>query len=345
MGTPSKRGRVSTTVRILGATGLASAFAIAGFGDRATTSLVNGHPKGRSGDLSPIYRAAPSPDGRWVAIDRLANAPGDSRVTLVEVETGELARASLCGECVGIAWSEEGLLRVRSTGDHQGVDWIDPRTGARVRTSPDRDWEAQGFSRHGDGWSKQETVKTSDGIKQRFEWRERGLTASIPLGAQVRWSTTPTPGVVFHSRREGEQAVILRTELDGAAEREIARVPTHAGWLASPDALRIAVSTPEGVRVVDAVEGKELGQLPGQHVASWVGGSRWLAINQDFHVVLHDLEQSSSRRLFATTRPDMGVHALPGERILAQCGEQVLLFEKDSATGRRLYPPDEHARR
>src|SRR5678816_653787 len=170
---------VSRSITAFAVVGLGVVGAVAMFGDGAIASITASQQNARHEWTCavPFCRVTPSPDGVWVAVDRLTDDPSEARVALVDVATGRVRDVEVEGfDPVQIPWSD-GLLRLRSQSDGATVQWIDPRTLAVMRTSHDGAAFGQVVSAVGDGWSRREHVTGDDGrAARRVVWQERGLS-------------------------------------------------------------------------------------------------------------------------------------------------------------------------
>jgi hypothetical protein len=341
---PSPCSFVSRAVSVFAVVGLGVVGAVAMFGDGAIASISGtaGNARREWSCVAPFGRVTPSPDGIWVAVDRLTNDPDETRVALIHVASGGVRDVEISGfDPVQVPWSD-GLLRMRSLRDGASVLWIDPQTLDVVRTTHDGAAFGQVVSAVGDGWSSREDVKGSNGrAARRIVWKERGLAADFESSVDRPVNTTKKPGIVFVGRRGLADTAIVRCELDGERTREIARIARQDTWSASPDAERVAICAAGALDVRDANDGRVVATLASAGLAFWVGdGSRWLAATHEGSLVLHDLEAGTSLRLFEYSPEEcLSIHVLDGDRILAQQGENVLLFEHHGTVPRLLFPP------
>ncbi|MCP3916502.1 MAG: hypothetical protein GY711_13170 [bacterium] len=225
---------------------------------RSDTSL-------QPGDPVTVQRSAPSPDGRYVALQvgRSAPWPGATleAVWLLHVKTHEirvLPGMQLCmpvWHAMDSTWSRAGELVCIDKGDEPCIAWIEPTTGTVVRTRELVDWPKFLDDVYSPAWCEIETgERAEDGAREySLHWPKTGQHRTVHS-----WRR-PHP-----TRRSGEAFYLddrdlMRCTPEGTVERvlsggEFRPVVAPDGSLAlfrDEDRLWHVVETRTGTDVLD----------------------------------------------------------------------------------------------
>jgi hypothetical protein len=332
-------------VRILVLFGAATAAVVAGWNERALAGWMQPAGSVQSAP-SPYVTASPSPDGRWVAIQRVSPAEQTGTLRIVDRRTGESRAVAIENpRCVPNAWSEDGLLRVRTSTEKRVVEWIDPRTFRSVKTTPDGDWHAQGFAdRSSDGWSTRGASRGEDGAKlETFAWTERGTVLARPASARHAYQTTKKSGVVFEIVTEDDARIVRRHDMTSGESRDVLRLARWTHVTASPDGERLLLVSIAGraartgrerARVLDARDGRVLEEFDAPCWCRWTGdGHRWILTEREGRTLLRDLERATSVELCGGDAR-LRVQPLEGGELLVQQDDEVTL--RDAKTGQLI---------
>jgi len=340
MNARNTRSSVGSASRILVLGGIGLSLLVVSFGDAVFAGFLRPNPKHDSG---PHVRAEPSCDGRWLALETVDAHCATSRVEIIECATGRVCALDRQYTALSpIPWSADGLLRARVPGSDR-VDWIDPRTLAATKSTPDHDGHAQGLAASGDGWSDAyrggQSLRASDGRAiMRITWRERGLTCDLDDSPSKPWRTSRVPGIVYQALRGARSTEIVRHDLEHDEAATIATLEQNGGWRISNDGERILCSDHSGLRVLAAQDGREIVHLPSAVSAWWIEGGhdRLVVQRADGQRFVHEVETGADVRVGDNSVPHCIVHVLPGERLLVQTDEEVRILRADGGLERLL---------
>lgn len=296
----------------------------------------------------PWTRVTASPDGRWVAVESSQGVGQRRNVRVVEVATGtSRALPFEDASCLPNAWSTDGLLRVHTETTGPIVVWIDPRTLATVRTTPDHDWIEQGLADAShDGWSIRSRGRGDDGKPcNSMLWTKDGRELCFSASPLHELQTAREPGIVFESVSTSDATVVLRHEMESGATRELVRLERWQHADVSPDGQRLLVidahsraarTGRERARVLDARDGTQLGEFEAPQGCRWTGdGHRWIQVERDGHVIVRDCEHDTVIDL-GTGDVRTRVEPLPDDTLLVQNDGDVALHATTGALLRRL---------
>lgn len=320
------------------------------------SALTTGHAEraGEPASLDPQdaalarTRAELSPDRRWMAVECWIPDGRASSVFLVSLEREALRTLEGRDSTLApLAWSADGLVRVRRLGGGAHVRWIEPRSAATVKATPDRNWQQQGLAEPaGDGWSNTSIVRAADGRSvMRVAWPERRLYRDFDDDGRVCVATAREPGLSFVGRRGADGYTIARVELAQDGEREIARCEsTDVIWTVSADARSLAVRQGGEVRVLSADDGSRRAGPWRAGWAHWVqtaeDASRWLLFERGGAVVLADLERDRELELGRDDKAfRIDVRIVDDERIVVLDADAATLIDAEGKPLRRLFPP------
>lgn len=259
---------------------------LCGFGGSAPGG---GAPVGGEALAAPALEWSVSSDGRFLAVSAPRGRKDQHDAWVVSIEDGVVRELEQVERAAPqLSFDERGWLRIYTVDAERGtpaLQWTDPGTGAVLEQTRDRGRIRSELEPLECGWASVERRRSADRlVARRVDWPERRTHFELDSKRDVELAISEAPGVVFYTRRVGDQLRLVRRELRDASETIlVAEGRGLSDWRVSSDGRAIALrerGLESRVRVIDGASGALIaGPWLGDGV-EWApgGGARSLVI-------------------------------------------------------------------
>ncbi len=285
-----------------------------------------------------------SPDGEWLAVSSARGRRDQYDAWVVAVADGaqreleEVERAA-----PQLSFDDQGRLRLYTLDSARGTPallWIDPGAGSVLESTRDRARIKTELEPLTHGWARVDERRTGDSTSpRRVEWPAQRARFELDPKRDVELALSEVEGVVYYSRRVGDQLRLVRRELRSGDETTL--VVEGRGlqmWRLTADGRSVALverGIESRVRVIDAQSGALV-------AGPWLGdGIEWAPGGGSRHLVL----TSGGQRRLVDTLLDKTHTAgawehfavLDDGRIVAEVEHEIVLLDAELREVRVLF--------
>ncbi len=223
-----------------------------------------GAGSGGGATAAPALEWSVSADGRHLAVSAARGRSGQYDGWVVSVADGavrelpqvERASPQLC-------FDGAGRLRIYTLEPERGtpaVLWTDPASGQVLESTRDRARIKTELEPLEGGWARVTTRRVGErNVARRVEWPAQRKNFELDAKRDFELALSELEGVVFYTRRVGDQLRLVRRDLRSDAERTlVAEGRGLTSWQVSRDGRAVVVAERGGesrIRVVDSETG------------------------------------------------------------------------------------------
>lgn len=220
---------------------------------------------GGASSAAPVLEWSVSADGRHVAISAARGRASQYDAWLVSVADGAVRELEEVERAAPqLEFDAAGRLRVYTLDAERGTPalvWFDPASLEVLDSTRDRARIRAELEPLEHGWARVSTRRVGErNVARRVDWPEQRKHFALDSKRDVELSVAESEGVVFYTRRVGDQLRLVRRDLRNDSERTlVAEGRGLVAWQVSRDGRSVAVVERSGesrIRVLDAESGQ-----------------------------------------------------------------------------------------
>lgn len=304
-----------------------------------------GASAGAGGSAAPPLEWSVSADGRHLAVSTSRGRSNQYDAWLVSIGDGVVRELEQVERAAPqLEFDDAGRLRIYTVDAERGTPalvWTDPTSGELLESTRDRARIRAELDPLEFGWARLATRRVGERtVARRVEWPAERKSFELDSKRDVELAVAELEGVVFYTRRVGDQLRLVRRDLRTEVERTlVAEGRGLFAWRPSRDGRAVAIAERGGesrIRVIDAESGNLIaGPWLGEEV-EWAPGesARCLIVSNGKRRQLIDILLDKQQEAGDWTRLEAlsdGSYVVQIERDLvlldANLGEPRVLFQ------------------